>query len=104
MEIPSGYCILALLPSYLERQHSSLVYMANELIRLSGHAGSGFYLDDYKGLIQQLDTMEKEQQPILLLGVSFALLDLSDTLPAGSEKYHYHGNRRDERAPGGNDP
>jgi hypothetical protein len=55
--------------------------MANELIRLSGHPGSGFYLDDYKGLIQQLEALEKEHQPTILLGVSFALLDLSDHFP-----------------------
>ena len=75
---PSGYCILALLPSYLERQHSSLVYMANELIRLSEHPGSGFYLDNIKGLAHQLEKLEKEHQSTLLLGVSFALLDLAD--------------------------
>ncbi len=78
---PSGYCILALLPAYLERQHSSLVYMANELIQLSGHPGSGFYLDDFKGLIHQLETLENEHQPTLLLGVSFALLDLAQNFP-----------------------
>jgi phenylacetate-coenzyme A ligase PaaK-like adenylate-forming protein len=85
---PKGYCILALLPSYLERQHSSLVYMAKELIGLSGHPGSGFYLDDLKGLIQQLETLEKEQQPTLLLGVSFALLDLADALPRAEAGIH----------------
>jgi phenylacetate-coenzyme A ligase PaaK-like adenylate-forming protein len=75
------YCILALLPSYLERKHSSLVYMARELIRLSGHTGSGFYLDDLKALVRQLKTLENEQQPTLLLGVSFALLDLAENFP-----------------------
>jgi len=78
---PSAYCILALLPSYLERKHSSLVYMADELIRLSGHPGSGFYLDDFQGLIHQIETLEKEHQPTILLGVSFALLDLADNFP-----------------------
>jgi phenylacetate-coenzyme A ligase PaaK-like adenylate-forming protein len=78
---PSGFCILALLPSYLERKHSSLVYMANELIRLSGHPASGFYLDDFKGLIHQLEILENEHQPTLLFGVSFALLDLADNFP-----------------------
>ena len=78
---PSGYCILALLPSYLERQSSSLVFMANELIALSGHSGSGFYLDDFTGLIRKLEIMENEQQPTLLLGVSFALLDLAEYFP-----------------------
>jgi phenylacetate-coenzyme A ligase PaaK-like adenylate-forming protein len=78
---PSGNCILALLPSYLERKHSSLVYMASELISLSGHPASGFYLDDFKGLVRQLEVLEKEQQPTLLLGVSFALLDLAENFP-----------------------
>ena len=78
---PSKFCILALLPAYLEKQHSSLIYMANELIGLSGHPGSGFYLDGFKGLIHQLETLENEQQPTLLLGVSFALLDLADHFP-----------------------
>jgi phenylacetate-coenzyme A ligase PaaK-like adenylate-forming protein len=80
---PSRYCILALLPSYLERKHSSLVYMAHELISLSGHPGSGFYLNEYKGLIRQLETLENEGQPTLLLGVSFALLDLAENFPLG---------------------
>ena len=74
----SQYCILALLPSYLERQNSSLVYMANELINLSGHPGSNFYLDDHKSLISQLKMLEKENQPTLLIGVSFALLELAE--------------------------
>jgi phenylacetate-coenzyme A ligase PaaK-like adenylate-forming protein len=78
---PSRYCILALLPSYLERKNSSLVYMANELISLSGHPDSGFYLDDYKRLIDQLKKLQKENHPILLLGVSFALLDLAEQYP-----------------------
>jgi len=78
---PSGFCILALLPAYLERQNSSLVYMANELIRHSGHPGSGFYLDDFSGLIHQLEILENEQQPTLLLGVSFALLELANNFP-----------------------
>ncbi len=78
---PSGYCILALLPSYLERKHSSLVYMVNDLISLSGHPGSGFYLNEYRGLVRQLETLEDENQPTLLLGVSFALLDLAENFP-----------------------
>ena len=78
---PEGYCILALLPSYLERKHSSLVYMADELISLSGHPGSGFYLNEYQGLIRQLETLENENQSTLLFGVSFALLDLAELYP-----------------------
>jgi len=78
---PSDYCILALLPSYLERENSSLVYMANELIHQSDHPCSGFFLNDFKGLICQLETLRKKQHPTLLLGVSFALLDLAENFP-----------------------
>ena len=73
---PEEYCILALLPSYKERQDSSLVYMAEHLIQRSHHPQSGFYLDDYTGLMNQIEKLEKASQKSLLLGVSFALLDL----------------------------
>lgn len=75
------YCILALLPSYLERGGSSLVYMANKLIKLSNHPDSGFYLDNYKQLSKKLETLNKKGSRILLLGVSYALLDLSEQFP-----------------------
>jgi len=70
------WVILALLPSYLERGGSSLVYMFDHLIRKSNHPESGFYLNDYQGLIEHLDILEKRGQKTLLLGVSYALLDL----------------------------
>ncbi len=75
------YCILALLPSYLERSGSSLVYMAEQLIRESGHEMSGFYLDDFKGLASNLSKLESARQRSILLGVSFALLDLAEAFP-----------------------
>jgi phenylacetate-coenzyme A ligase PaaK-like adenylate-forming protein len=75
---PSGFCILALLPSYLERSGSSLVYMADKLINLSGHPESGFYLADHKKLISVLRKLKKAGQPTLLMGVSYALLDLAE--------------------------
>ena len=75
---PRLYCILSLLPSYLERKGSSLVFMADELMRLSGHPDSGFYLDDLEKLHQVLIKLEKKQQPTILLGVSFALLDFAE--------------------------
>jgi len=75
---PGNYCILALLPSYLERKNSSLVYMADELIRLSCHADSGFYLYDLEKLHQVILRLEKNKQPAILLGVSFALLDFAE--------------------------
>lgn len=78
---PDDLCILALLPSYLERQHSSLVYMMDHLIRLSNHPDSGFYLDDLEGLGTVLQQRTADGQPTLLLGVSFALLDLAENYP-----------------------
>ncbi len=73
------YNILALLPSYLERQGSSLVYMAEQLIRLSASPYSRFYLDDTAGLLQALAETESAtgERKNLLLGVTFALLDLA---------------------------
>ncbi|WP_420570685.1 acyl transferase [Kordia sp.] len=73
------YVVLALLPNYLERKDSSLVYMANDLIKRSKHAESGFYLDDLKGLTEKLTKLDQEGQKVLLIGVSFALLDLIET-------------------------
>jgi phenylacetate-coenzyme A ligase PaaK-like adenylate-forming protein len=75
---PAGLCILALLPSYMERSVSSLVYMAEKLICLSGHPESGFYLNEHEKLISVLRMLKKSGQPALLLGVSFALLDLAE--------------------------
>ncbi|MEX0982723.1 MAG: acyltransferase [Bacteroidales bacterium] len=78
---PQELCILALLPSYLERGDSSLVYMMNHLIGLSSHPSSGFYLDNYSELAEQLKERIADGAPTLLLGVSFALLELSEKFP-----------------------
>jgi len=78
---PRGYCILSLLPSYLERTGSSLVLMADELMRLSGHKESGFYLQDVDRLHHILSALEKNRQRTILLGVAFALLDFSESYP-----------------------
>jgi phenylacetate-coenzyme A ligase PaaK-like adenylate-forming protein len=75
---PAERCILALLPNYLERKGSSLVYMAEKLIGLSGHPDSGFYLYDYEKLITVLRNLKLSGQNVILLGVSFALLDLAE--------------------------
>jgi phenylacetate-coenzyme A ligase PaaK-like adenylate-forming protein len=72
------YCIIALLPSYLERQHSSLVVMADDLIKKSGHPSSGFYLYEYDRLYQLLAALEQKKQKTILLGVTFALLDFAE--------------------------
>ncbi|MDT8400792.1 MAG: acyltransferase [Bacteroidales bacterium] len=75
---PSDYVILALLPSYLEREGSSLVYMANGLIRLSASPLSGFFLDDYPSLEERIKDAGHSGRKIILLGVSFALLDFAE--------------------------
>lgn len=72
------WCIIGLLPSYLERKNSSLVYMADKLIRLTGDPQSGFYLDEYDKLFAVLNEMERRQQKTLLIGVTFALLDFAE--------------------------
>lgn len=75
------WCILALLPAYLERQHSSLVYMANRMIQESQHEQSGFYLYNYADLAKTIQVLESSGQKTLLLGVTFALLDFSAQFP-----------------------
>ena len=74
----SGYCILGLLPSYLERNNSSLVYMVNSLMEKSNHPQSGFYLDEYEKLFNVLSELEKQGQKTLLIGVTFGLLDFAE--------------------------
>lgn len=74
---PEDWCVLGLLPSYLERGHSSLVYMVDHLIKKSGHPAGGFYLYEHERLAQQLDFLEQEGQPTLLIGVTFGLLDFA---------------------------
>ncbi|MEN8788943.1 MAG: acyl transferase [Flavobacteriaceae bacterium] len=77
----SDYCVLALLPSYMERQDSSLIYMVQELVKQTGHPQSGFYLDDYELLARTLEKLDKQGKPVLLFGVSFALIDLANRYP-----------------------
>ncbi len=78
---PEDLCILALLPSYLERSGSSLVYMTDHLIKWSKHPDSGFYLDNLDELASVLEKRNNDQNTTLLLGVSFALLDLAEKHP-----------------------
>jgi len=70
------YVVLALLPSYLEREGSSLIYMVNDMITQSKHPESGFYLDNFDALQNALKRLDKSGKKVLLIGVSFALLDL----------------------------
>jgi hypothetical protein len=69
------YTILALLPAYLEREGSSLIYMADDLIRQSKNPDSGFFLYDHDKLYQQLKKQQEAKKPTILIGVTFALLD-----------------------------
>ena len=78
MEILPTWCIIGLLPSYLERQHSSLVMMVDELVKLSGHPRSGFYLYDHDALHRNLVALEAAGQNVLLIGVTYALLDFAE--------------------------
>jgi hypothetical protein len=81
LEVPlEEVSILALLPSYLERNNSSLVYMVNALLP-KAHSTSGFFLNDFTALKNQLVENEKNKIKTLLIGVSFALLDFSEQFP-----------------------
>jgi len=78
---PSEWCIIGLLPSYLERKGSSLVMMVDELIKLSGHRESDFYLNEFERLANVLQELEAQKQKTLLIGVTFALLDFAEQFP-----------------------
>ncbi|WP_299528175.1 acyl transferase [uncultured Lutibacter sp.] len=73
------YTVLALLPSYLERDGSSLIYMVNDFIEKSNKPKSGFYLNNLEELHKNLIELDKKGEKVLLIGVSFALLDLIET-------------------------
>ena len=79
----TDHCILALLPSYLERENSSLVYMMNHIISNNRHPDSGFYLNDLDHLSEVLKSRIEDGGPALLLGVSFALLELAEQFQFG---------------------
>jgi phenylacetate-coenzyme A ligase PaaK-like adenylate-forming protein len=70
------YVVLALLPSYLEREGSSLIHMVDDLIQLSNQPESGFYLHNYDELIAKLIQLDQAGQNVILIGVTYALLDL----------------------------
>jgi hypothetical protein len=81
----NNYCIIGLLPAYLERSNSSLVLMVDELVKKSGHPQSGFYLNEYKKLHDVLLQLEKQGQKTILIGVTFALLDFFEEYPVKLE-------------------
>ena len=73
-----NYCLLALLPSYIEQENSSLVFMVDTLVKKSFQPGSGFYPNDYENLFFNLRKLISEGKKIILLGVSYALLDFAE--------------------------
>jgi phenylacetate-coenzyme A ligase PaaK-like adenylate-forming protein len=75
------YCVLALLPNYLERKGSSLIDMTNKLIELSEHPKSGFFLHELSSLNEVIHELENNSQPYILLGVTYALLDFAGAFP-----------------------
>ncbi len=78
---PEEFVIIGLLPSYLERDGSSLIYMTNKLISLSSFSESGFYLNEYEQLHRLLKLMKRKNRKTVLLGVTFALLELAEKFP-----------------------
>lgn len=72
------YCVLALLPSYMEREGSSLIYMAEQLIQLTKNNKSGFFLNNLSELVEVIHSPELKNKKIILLGVTYALLELAE--------------------------
>ncbi|MEM7511671.1 MAG: hypothetical protein AAF388_12110 [Bacteroidota bacterium] len=75
------YAIFALLPGYLERTNASLVHMVNSWMKQFGLQESGFFLDNMEELVTQLEKVYQEGKPVLLIGVTFALLDFAEQFP-----------------------
>lgn len=75
------YVALALLPSYLEREGSSLIYMVEDLIQMTNNPESGFYLHNHEELIEKLIRLDSSGQNVILIGVTYALLDLIEKHP-----------------------
>lgn len=75
---PSNYCILALLPNYIEQGDSSLVYMSEKLIALSNDADSGFFLNEFEKISAIINQKNKQGKPCLLIGVTYALIDFAE--------------------------
>jgi phenylacetate-coenzyme A ligase PaaK-like adenylate-forming protein len=72
---PEDICLLALLPSYLERQGSSLIYMVDDLLKQSKHPKSGYFLHNHNQLFNTLNDLKQAKQKTILIGVTYALLD-----------------------------
>jgi phenylacetate-coenzyme A ligase PaaK-like adenylate-forming protein len=81
------YVVLALLPSYLEREGSSLIYMVKDLIQMTNNPESGFYLHNHNELIEKLIRLDNSGQNVILIGVTYALLDLIETFNNKSSSF-----------------
>lgn len=81
----NDYCILALLPSYLERGQSSLVFMVQHFMNVSQHPDAGFYLNNLSELANTIKHLELTKQKVLLIGVTYALLDFAEQCPTPLE-------------------
>lgn len=77
----NDYCFLALLPGYLERKGSSLIYMVNKLMELSNHPKNGFYLNELSNLADSIKHLKENEQKFMLFGVTYALLDFAEMYP-----------------------
>jgi phenylacetate-coenzyme A ligase PaaK-like adenylate-forming protein len=75
---PLDYCFLALLPGYIERQGSSLIYMVNELMKISGHPDNGFFLNEFDLLKEIIKRLKQNSQKYILIGVTYVLLDFAE--------------------------
>lgn len=75
---PAGYAVMGLLPSYLEREGSSLIYMVRRLAEISGNSRGGFFLNDYVRLLESVDRARAAGLRVLLIGVTYALLDFAE--------------------------
>ena len=73
------FATLALLPSYLEREGSSLIYMVDDFIGKSRHSESGYFLYNHQELYDTLVNLNDKKIPTLLIGVTYALLDFAES-------------------------
>ena len=78
---PKDTCILALLPSYLERDGSSLIYMVDALLKQSEHPQSGYFLHNHEDLYRKLTERQTSGEKTILIGVTYALLDFLEQHP-----------------------
>ena len=83
------YVVLALLPSYQERSGSSLIYMVDDLIKKTKNPNSGYYLKNHADLLVKIKQLQAENQNIILIGVTFALLDLVEIVKSKTLKFSY---------------